>query len=115
MPFIGTRVKNIVLDEDKKRALEKSLGSGDYAAAGKSPQWLMAGFEDGASPVLPGRSPVSGCFLEVKVFGAVDAAASDRLTAAITQALQEERNCGEPRIHIAYEGIENWGWNGHNF
>ena len=39
----------------------------------------------------------------------------DRLTAAITQALQEECGIAANRVYIAYEGIENWGWNGHNF
>ncbi len=63
MPFIGTRVKNIVLDEDKKRALEKSLGSGDYAAAGEKSAVADGRFRGWGSPVLPGRSPVSGCFL----------------------------------------------------
>ena len=95
MPFIGTRV-NIVLDEDKRERLKN--------------RW------DQAITLLPGKSPQSpAAFVEVKVFGAVDAAASDRLTAAITQALQEECGIAANRVYIAYEGIENWGWNGHNF
>ena len=52
MPFIGTRV-NIVLDEDKRERLKNRWDQAITLLPGKSPQWLMAGFEDGVSPVLP--------------------------------------------------------------
>ena len=114
MPFIGTRV-NIVLDEDKRERLKNRWDQAITLLPGKSPQWLMAGFEDGVSLSFQGDHQSPAAFVEVKVFGAVDAAASDRLTAAITQALQEECGIAANRVYIAYEGIENWGWNGPNF
>ena len=95
MPFIGTRV-NIVLDEDKRERLKNRWDQAITLLPGKSPQWLMAGFEDGVSLSFQGDHQSPAAFVEVKVFGAVDAAASDRLTAAITQALQEELSL----IHI---------------
>ena len=114
MPFIGTRV-NIVLDEDKRERLKNRWDQAITLLPGKSPQWLMAGFEDGVSLSFQGDHQSPAAFVEVKVFGAVDAAASDRLTAAIPQALQEECGIAANRVYIVYEEIENWGWNGHNF
>ena len=114
MPFIGTQV-NFSLSGEQKENLKRRWDKAITLLPGKSAQWLMAGFEDQVSLHFQGDESSPAAFVEVKIYGGVDAAASGRLTAAITEALQEECGIAPNRIYVAYQGTENWGWNGRNF
>lgn len=114
MPYIRTTVSNELTDE-KREAIKTKLGQAIALIPGKSESWLMLSFEDNMKMYFRGDESEDYAYLEVSLFGSASDAAYDRLTAALSEIINEELGIGRENIYIKYEEAEHWGWNGNNF
>lgn len=114
MPYIRTTVSNELTDE-KREAIKTKLGQAIALIPGKSESWLMLSFEDNMKMYFRGDDSEDYAYLEVSLFGSASDAAYDRLTAALSEIINEELGIGRENIYIKYEEAEHWGWNGNNF
>lgn len=114
MPYIRTTVSKEITDE-KRENLKKKLGNAIALIPGKSESWLMLAFEDKVNMYFKGDGSQDYAYVEVNIFGSASDAAYDRLTAAISEIINEELGIDRSNIYIKYEEAEHWGWNGSNF
>lgn len=114
MPYIRTTVSKELTDE-KREAIKTKLGQAIALIPGKSESWLMLSFEDNMKMYFRGDESEDYAYLEVSLFGSASDAAYDRLTAALSEIINEELGIGRENIYIKYEEAEHWGWNGNNF
>ena len=71
--------------------------------------------EDNMNMYFKGSCDKDYAYLEVSLFGTASDAAYDRLTAALSEIVNEELGIDRANIYIKYEEAEHWGWNGSNF
>lgn len=114
MPMMDTSV-SVPLSAEAEERLKKEFGKAISLLPGKSEQWLMVRFEEKARLWFQGDNQQPAAFVEVKVFGSLDPAACDKLTARITEILEKELSIPPKRIYVKYEPVSVWGWNGANF
>ena len=114
MPYIRTTVST-PLSEENKTNLKSKLGEAIALIPGKSESWLMLSFEDNMSMYFKGDNSAEYAYLEVSIFGSTSDAAYDRLTAALSEIINEELGIDRSNIYIKYEEADHWGWNGNNF
>ena len=114
MPYIRTTVSK-ELTEQNKENLKAKLGQAIALIPGKSESWLMLTFEDNMNMYFKGGCYNDYAYLEVSLFGTASDAAYDRLTAALSEIVNEELGIDRANIYIKYEEAEHWGWNGSNF
>lgn len=114
MPYIRTTVSKELTAQNKEN-LKTKLGQAIALIPGKSEAWLMLAFEDNMSMYFKGDSSEDYAYLEVSLFGSTSDAAYDRLTAALSEIVNEELGIDRANIYIKYEEAEHWGWNGSNF
>lgn len=114
MPYIRTTVSKEITGE-KRENLKKKLGNAIALIPGKSESWLMLAFEDKVNMYFKGDGSQDYAYVEVNIFGSASDAAYDRLTAAISEIINEELGIDRSNIYIKYEEAEHWGWNGSNF
>ena len=114
MPYIRTTVSK-ELTESNKENLKTKLGQAIALIPGKSEAWLMLAFEDKTDMYFKGDCSQEYAYLEVSLFGSTSDAAYDRLTAALSEIVNEELGIARENIYIKYEEAEHWGWNGVNF
>lgn len=114
MPYIRTTVSKELTDE-KREAIKTKLGQAIALIPGKSESWLMLSFEDNMKMYFRGDESEDYAYLEVNLFGSASNAAYDRLTAALSEIINEELGINRENIYIKYEEAEHWGWNGNNF
>lgn len=114
MPYIRTTVSNKLTDE-KRESIKAKFGQTIALIPGKSESWLMLSFEDNMKMYFRGDDSEDYAYLEVSLFGSASDAAYDRLTAALSEIINEELGIGRENIYIKYEEAEHWGWNGNNF
>lgn len=114
MPYIRTTVSKELTDE-KRETIKTKLGQAIALIPGKSESWLMLSFEDNMKMYFRGDESEDYAYLEVSLFGSASDAAYDRLTAALSEIINEELGIGRENIYIKYEEAEHWGWNGNNF
>lgn len=115
MPFINTKL-SCQLSKEKEGSLKTAYGKIISMYPGKSEQWLMLNFEDNCRMYFGGTNELPCAVVEVKVLGdKVDVPASEKMTAAICQTLEEELSIPKDRIYINYFANVHWGWNGANF
>lgn len=114
MPYIRTTVSK-ELTEQNKENLKAKLGQAIALIPGKSESWLMLTFEDNMNMYFKGGCDNDYAYLEVSLFGTASDAAYDRLTAALSEIVNEELGIDRANIYIKYEEAEHWGWNGSNF
>lgn len=114
MPYIRTTVSNELTDE-KRESIKAKFGQAIALIPGKSESWLMLSFEDNMKMYFRGDESEDYAYLEVSLFGSASDAAYDRLTAALSEIINEELGIGRENIYIKYEEAEHWGWNGSNF
>ena len=114
MPYIRTTVST-PLTEENKTNLNSKLGEAIALIPGKSESWLMLSFEDNMSMYFKGDNSAEYAYLEVSIFGSTSDAAYDRLTAALSEIINEELGIERSNIYIKYEEADHWGWNGNNF
>lgn len=114
MPYIRTTVSNTISD-DARDSLKKKLGEAIALIPGKSEAWLMLAFEDNMKMYFKGECTEEYAYVEVSLFGSTSDAAYERLTAAISEIINEELGIDRANIYVKYEEAEHWGWNGTNF
>ena len=114
MPYIRTTVSKEITGE-KRENLKKKLGNAIALIPGKSESWLMLALEDKVNMYFKGDGSQDYAYVEVNIFGSASDAAYDRLTAAISEIINEELGIDRSNIYIKYEEAEHWGWNGSNF
>lgn len=114
MPYIRTTVSTSLTEENKTN-LKSKLGEAIALIPGKSESWLMLAFEDNMSMYFKGDNSEKYAYLEVSLFGSTSDAAYDRLTAALSEIVNEELGINRSNIYIKYEEANHWGWNGTNF
>lgn len=114
MPYIQTKV-NVKIEKDQEERIKTKLGEAIAFIPGKSESWLMLGFEDECSLYFKGSDQKPIAFVEVKLFGKASGEAYNKLTATITDILQEELGISSDCCYVKYEEVANWGWNGSNF
>ncbi len=114
MPYIRTTVSNTISDAARD-SLKKKLGEAIALIPGKSEAWLMLAFEDNMKMYFKGECTEEYAYVEVSLFGSTSDAAYERLTAAISEIINEELGINRANIYVKYEEAEHWGWNGTNF
>ena len=114
MPYIRTTVST-PLTEENKTNLKSKLGEAIALIPGKTEAWLMLAFEDNINMYFKGDNSEEYAYLAVSLFGSASDAAYDRLTAALSEIVNEELGIDRSNIYIKYEETNHWGWNGNNF
>lgn len=114
MPYIRTTVSKEISQENIEN-IKTKLGQAIALIPGKSESWLMLAFEDNVNMYFKGDCSEEYAYIEVSLFGSTSDAAYDRLTAAISEIINEELGIDRANIYIKYEEAEHWGWNGSNF
>ena len=114
MPYIRTTVSNSISDQAREN-IKTKLGQAIALIPGKIEAWLMLAFEDNINMYFKGDGTEDYAYVEVSLFGTTSDAAYDRLTAAISEIINEELGIDRANIYIKYEEAEHWGWNGVNF
>jgi phenylpyruvate tautomerase PptA (4-oxalocrotonate tautomerase family) len=74
----------------------------------------MLSFEDECNLYFKGTNESGIAFVEVKIFGKSSNESYSKLTAIITDILNQELNISPSQIFIKYEEVVHWGWNGRN-
>ena len=114
MPYIDAKISK-KLSSDEMSALKAEFGKAISVFPGKSETWLMCGIESGQNLWFQGSCDAPAAFLEVKLFGTVDAGSAERFTKQICGVLEQRFGISSDRVYIRYEGGTSWGWNGGNF
>ena len=114
MPYIRTTVSNELTDA-KREAIKTKFGQAIALIPGKSESWLMLTFEDKMNMYFKGDCSEDYAYLEVSIFGSTSDAAYDRLTATLSEIVNEELGIDRANIYIKYVEADHWGWNGVNF
>ena len=114
MPYIKTSVSKEITCE-ARNSIKTKLGQAIALIPGKSESWLMLAFEDNVNMYFKGDCSEEYAYIEVSLFGSTSDAAYDRLTAAISEIINEELGIDRANIYIKYEEADHWGWNGSNF
>ena len=114
MPFINSKV-NVRILAEQETELKKKLGKAIELIPGKSESWLMLSFEDECKLYFKGENDCKIAYVEVKVFGAEDKEAFEKLTVAICEIFNGVLGIAPDKIYVKYEAVTNWGWNGMNF
>ena len=114
MPYIRTTISKEISQENIEN-IKTKLGQAIALIPGKSESWLMLAFEDNVNMYFKGDCSEEYAYIEVSLFGSTSDAAYDRLTAAISEIINEELGIDRANIYIKYEEAEHWGWNGSNF
>ncbi len=102
MPYIRTTVSKKITDE-KRENIKAKLGQAIALIPGKSESWLMLAFEDNINMYFKGDGSKDYAYLEVSLFGSTSDAAYDRLTAALSEIINEELDIDRENIYIKYE------------
>ena len=113
MPNISTKV-NVELSKEKEIAIKSKLGKAIELLSGKSEAWLMCSFEDNCRLYFQGKDSTAA-FIEVQVFGKINPAQAEALTAEICNIFESELSIPQSRTYVKYEEVSIWGWNGGNF
>ena len=113
MPMINSKITGPV-PEQKRDVLKTELGKA-ISILGKPESYLMLGIEDNQDLYFGGKKLEKGAYVEVKVLGAVDSSASNKMTAQICQIFEQVLGIPGNAIYISYWGTSNWGYNGGNF
>lgn len=114
MPFINTKV-NVKITEEQERLLKGELGKAISLIGGKSESWLMLNFEDNNRMYFKGKNEYGIAFIEVKIYGRATAAEYENFTSKVTEIYSKILDIAPEHIYVAYQEIEYWGFNGHNF
>lgn len=114
MPFIDVKLTKSITDAEAV-ALKAELGKMIEVFPGKSEGWLMCSIEDDKKIWFRGDATEDCAFVEVKLYGNVNAESADKFTSLLCNYLESEFSVPSDRIYIRYEGGTDWGWNGSNF
>ncbi|MBQ6381309.1 MAG: hypothetical protein IJJ41_06910 [Clostridia bacterium] len=113
MPYIKTTT-NVKIEPAQAESIKAQFGKAIESFPGKSEGWLMLAFEDECTMFFKGSAEACA-IAEVSLYGAVNAAAAETMTALVTDILSKALGIAPARIYVKYTGIDTWGWNGNNF
>lgn len=82
---------------------------------GKTEQWLMVAVQDNVPMWMRGDNSADTAMVDVELLGDVNAQASDNMTAAVCEILNNRLDIAPDRVYVKYTGYRHWGWNGGNF
>lgn len=114
MPMIITKTTTAI-SKEQEQALTRSFGEAIALLPGKSEEWLMLSFEEGARMAFRGNSENDLCYIEVNLLGKANREAYDRLTARLCEIVTETLGVPSECIYVKYEEANTWGYNGFNF
>lgn len=114
MPFINAKV-SIPVSNEQEEILKSKFGKAISIIPGKSEIWLMVNIEDNCRMYFRGKGDIPTAFIEVKIFGNASSETYNKFTSEITEIVSDVLNIAPDSIYVAYQEIENWGYNGHNF
>ena len=114
MPYINTTTTK-KLDKAQRDEIKAELGQIIAEIPGKSENWLMVGFCEGAAMYFRGDDSADSAYVEVSILGRADADAYERITARICDLFERKLGISPDRVYVKYEEAEYWGWNGANF
>ncbi|MBQ9282356.1 MAG: hypothetical protein IJ207_09185 [Treponema sp.] len=113
MPMIEAKVTKS-LPEEKRDILKAEFGKA-ISLMNKPESYLMINLADNQDLYFSGKKLDNGAYVEIKVLGNVDRAASEKMTARTCQILEKELGIPGSNVYVSYFGTPNWGWNGSNF
>ena len=113
MPFIDIKT-NKQVTKNEEIALKEALGQAIAILPGKSETWLMLDIHDGCRMYFHG-SDAPCAMLQVQVFGKINQAKCEELTAEICRIMKDTLAIPEDATYVKYEEISLWGWNSQNF
>lgn len=113
MPFIDVKTNKQVSKKDEI-ALKSALGQAIAILPGKSEQWLMLDIHDQSRMYFHGDDAPCA-MLQVQVFGKINPAKCEELTAEICRIMKDTLAIPEDATYVKYEEISLWGWNSQNF
>lgn len=113
MPFIDCKLTK-KLDEKTKENIKSELGKA-ISVMRKGENYLMVGICDGYGLWFGGSKLENGAMVEIKVFGNVNSAESEKMTSAVCDVLARNAGVAGKHVYVTYQGIKDWGWNGGNF
>ena len=114
MPFVDVKISKKIMPEEEI-LLKTELGKAISVFPGKSESWLMCNIADEQHIWFKGQNDAPAAFVEVKLFGGVDAGSADQFTARISDLLEGKFGIPSSRIYVRYTGGNLWGWAGSNF
>ena len=114
MPYINLKTTAKV-SEEKCVAIKSAFGKAIECFPGKSEAYLMVGIEDGAKLWFRGDASQDSAIVDVELLGSVNSSASEDMTEAVCNILEEELGIAPDRVYVKYTGYADWGWNKHNF
>ena len=114
MPMIQTKT-SVEITKEQELQLKSELGKAIAILPGKSEQWLMLSFEDKCRMYFKGDNSAPLAYIEVKVFGKINPAACEKLTAKICDIFNDILGIAPANTYVKYEEVSLWGWNGCNF
>ncbi len=114
MPFIDAKISKKLTPEEKTE-LKAFFGDAIALFPGKTETWLMCSIEGEKNIWFQGNDDSDSAFVEVKLYGSVDTAASAKFTGAVCEELEQKFGIPASRVYVRYEGGKDWGWNGSNF
>lgn len=113
MPFIDCKISKKLTDEQKEK-IKNGLGK-SVSIMRKPESYLMVGICDNYDLWFAGKRAENGAFISVSVFGNVNPAESQKMTAAVCNLLADVAGLDGEEIYVTYQGINNWGFDGGNF
>ena len=99
MPFIDAKISKKLSPEEKLN-LKTYFGNAIAQVPGKSETWLMCNIEGECDLWFQGKNDEPAAFIEVKLLGSVDAAASQRFTESVCSELQSKYGIPASRIYV---------------
>jgi len=114
MPYIETKVTTPITPA-QEMALKEKFGAAIENFPGKTERWLMLSFEPECHLWFMGNQNAPTAYVDVKLFGAVNAKAAEQMTKDVCVILEEVLQIPQDRTYVKYEGVDVWGWNGQNF
>lgn len=113
MPFIDSKI-TLKVSEEKKEAIKTELGKA-ISILNKPESFLMVGMDDGYDLYMGGKKLDKGVFVAVSLLGNASSELYNRMTAEICRIYEDQLGIPGNAVYVTYTGLQDWGWNGHNF
>ena len=114
MPYIEVKL-SIELNDSQKDELEAKLVQAVSSAFSKPNAYIMTNIEDEKSLYMGGKKVEKGAYIEVKALGTVAKPSCQTATKEICDMLTNDYCLNGAQIHITYQPVDLWGWNGSMF
>ena len=106
MPMIEAKV-TMQLPVEKRDVLKAEFGKA-VSLIGKPESYLMINLIDNQDLYFAGKKLDKGAYVEVKVLGSIDGAASGKMTAKLCEILEKELGIPGNLVYVSYWGTANW-------